>query len=206
MFMVSPIRFPLRGSRLGLAALFQVAFIGASLTCGVAPAQEKPFKISGSGVGPTGLPLPTQPPRLHWVIGEATHLGRHYGEGTVQTDSAFPQPNGTIIGEFGSGSPFVFRGANGDKLVCWYGRKNHGASQPGTFELTILGVTPLGTPIVTARWIAEFVAQPSDSTGKFAGVTGSWVMYARSAPFVLGSNDPVSYSWEGEGRLTFPKK
>ena len=40
-------------------------------------------------------------------------------------------------------------------------------------------------------------------TGKFAGVTGSWVMVARSEPFVLGSDDPVAYSWEGQGQLTF---
>ena len=27
-----------------------------------------------------------------------------------------------------------------------------------------------------------------------------------TAPFVLGSSDPVYYAWEGEGRLTFKKK
>jgi hypothetical protein len=57
--------------------------------------------------------------------------------------------------------------------------------------------------IVEAAWIAEFVAVPEASTGKFAGVTGSWIMYAFSEPFVLGSDDPVVYSWEGEGTLTF---
>jgi hypothetical protein len=51
--------------------------------------------------------------------------------------------------------------------------------------------------------VAEFVAVPSESTRKFAVVTGSWVMYAQSGPFVLGSDDPVFYSWEGEGQLTF---
>jgi hypothetical protein len=48
-------------------------------------------------------------------------------------------------------------------------------------------------------------SSPDLSTGKFAGVTGSWVMYARSEPFVLGSSDPVIYSWEGEDELTFPR-
>ena len=59
--------------------------------------------------------------------------------------------------------------------------------------------------MVEAEWIAEFVVQPDLSTGKFAGATGSWVMYAYSEPFVLGSADPVYYSWEGEGRITFEK-
>jgi hypothetical protein len=131
-------------------------------------------------------------------------MGRYYGEGTLQTDTAVPTATG-FTGNFGGGSPFVFVGANGDKLVCWYGRTNHGASQPGTFELTVVGFTPAGAPIVTARFLAEFVAHPQDSTGKFSGATGSWVMDARTAPFVLGSNDPVSYSWEGEGKLNFAK-
>jgi len=59
--------------------------------------------------------------------------------------------------------------------------------------------------IVEARWLAEFVVVPDESTGRFAGVTGSWIMDARSEPFVLGSDDPVAYSWEGSGRLTFPR-
>ena len=53
--------------------------------------------------------------------------------------------------------------------------------------------------------IAEFVAQPLESTGRFAGATGGWIMYAETEPFVLGSADPVEYSWEGEGELTFAK-
>jgi hypothetical protein len=183
-----------------------VAVITAlALTPAPAGAQVvKPFKITGEGVGPNGLPLPGQAPRLHSIVGEATHLGRHSGLGTVRTDTAIPDPEtGQITGEFGSGSQFVFVGANGDSLVTWYGRTDHGASEPGTFILTVLGVAQDGNPIVQALWIAEFIAVPEESTGKFAGVTGSWFMYARSEPFVLGSVDPVAYSWEGEGKLTF---
>jgi hypothetical protein len=186
----------------GVGPLLAVAAL--AFASGNAQAQNQAFKITGAGVGPSGLPLPGQDPRPHWIVGVATHLGLHYGEGTVQTDSAAFDPNtGKIAGEFGSGSPFVFRGANGDKLVCHYGRTDFGASKPGTFELTIVDVTAEGYPIVEALWIAEFVPQPKECTGKFAGVTGSWIMYARSAAFVLGSDDPVVYSWEGEGRLTF---
>ncbi len=163
----------------------------------------KPFQIIGAGVGPDGLPLPGEPARSHWAVGLASHMGTYLGEGTVETDSADPQPNGTITGDFGSGSPFVFKGADGDKLVCWYGRTDHGATTPGTFTLTIVDVLPGGTLVVKAAWIAQFVAVPDQSTGQFAGVTGSWVMYAYSEPFLLGSSDPVAYWWEGEGTLTF---
>lgn len=173
-----------------------------------AQAQVKPFKIVGAGVGPTGLPLPGDSPRLHWAIGQATHLGRYRGEGTLQTDTAvFDLPNGRITGKFGSGSPFVFTAANGDKLVCVYGRTNFGAAQPGSYELTVLDVLGTGQLLVNARFVAEFVVQPNESTGHFAGVTGSWTMYAQTdKPFLIPSGDPVSYSWQGEGRLNFPKK
>jgi hypothetical protein len=169
-----------------------------------AHAQLKPFKVRGAGVGTLGLPLPGQDPRPHWIVGQATHLGRHYGEGAVRTDTAeFDPESGKITGEFGSGAPFVFIGANGDELVCHYGRTDFGASQPGTFELTIVGVLDDGSLVVEALWIAEFVPLSDECTGKFAGITGSWIMFASSEPFVLGSNDPVHYQWEGEGALRF---
>jgi hypothetical protein len=191
--------------REGFRASFVICIVAltAVLASNQALAQEKPFKITGTGVGPEGLPLPGDAPRPHWAIWTATHLGKYYGAGTVETDSANPPSNGTITGEFGSGSPFMFTGANGDQLVCWYGRTNHGASEPGTFVLTILDVLPDGSLVVEAAWIAQFVAVPEQSTGKFAGVTGSWVMYAYSEPFALTSSDPVGYWWEGEGTLTF---
>ncbi len=168
-----------------------------------AKAQEKHFAIAGIGVGPSGLPLPGQDPRPHWIIGNATHLGLHYGLGTVRTDSAAFHADGTITGEFGSGDPFVFVGANGDKLVCYYGRTDKGASSPGTFVLT--PVTDGSDFMFTAAWIAEFVPVSSECTGKFKGVSGSWIMYAYSAPFLLGSSDPIVYWWEGEGSLNFQK-
>ena len=165
----------------------------------------KPFKVVGAGEGPAGLPLPGETARPHWAVGLATQLGVYFGAGTVETDSAEVQSNGTITGEFGSGSPFVFTGANGDKLVCYYGRTDHGASTPGTFVLTILDILADGSLVVDAAWIAEFVPVSDECTGQFAGVTGSWVMYAYSEPFVLGSSDPVFYWWEGQGSLTFKR-
>lgn len=182
--------------------------VAAWVASGAATAEAqvvKPFKISGYGVGPTGLPLPGQPPRPHWIDGEATHLGRHHGEGTVRTLTADVDfAAGVITGRFGSGQPFVFTGANGDQLACDYGDQGHG--EFGVFELTILGFTDEGYLIVEALWLAEFVARPAQSTGRFAGVTGSWIMVARSRPFVLGSELPAAYWWQGDGQLTFRRK
>jgi hypothetical protein len=186
-----------------LAALVAVL----TFACSTAQAQVKPFKIKGGGVATFGLPLPGQDPRPHSSVGEATHLGRYTGIGTIQTDTAvFDPTTGRITGGFGSGSPYVFTGADGDELVCYYGRTDFGASEPGTFELTIVDVLADGSLVVEALFVAEFVPQPDDCTGKFAGVTGSWIMVATSEPFILGSENPTNYSWTGEGSLTFPKK
>ena len=74
----------------------------------------------------------------------------------------------------------------------------------GRFDRTEVDMR-LGSLLVEAAWIAEFVPVPDESTGKFAGVTGSWIMYAYSAPFVLGSSDPVDYWWHGQGTLTYQR-
>jgi hypothetical protein len=164
-----------------------------------AAAQERAFQITGSGVGPTGLPLPGQPPRSHWIIGEATDLGRHTGEGAVNTRDATFQPDGTITGTFNSAIPFVFVAANGDRFAMHYGNKDAGAANWGTFTLY-----PTETPgVYTAVWWAEFTPVNSASTGRFSNVSGSFFMLAVSEPFVLGSMDPIAYSWSGQGRLTF---
>jgi hypothetical protein len=76
---------------------------------------------------------------------------------------------------------------------------------PGEVSAPWLGATGNGSLIVEAHWVAEFVAVLEVSTGKFAGVTGSRNVYAQSELFVLGSNDPLSCSWKGEGSLTFQK-
>jgi len=185
-------------------ALAPLAALLAFSTFGREPVQgDVAFKISGDGVGLNGLPLPGQPARSHQTVGQATHLGRYTADGTVKTDSAVIDfANGVITGEFGSGSPYVFTAADGSKLATWYGRTDHGASTPGTFTLTILGPGTGGLGIaVQAHWIAEFVIDPAASTGRFRGATGSWIMDAYSEPFVLGSDDPVYYSWSGQGRI-----
>jgi hypothetical protein len=193
-FTLKKVVFPL----LSFVALLALAALNGEV-------RAEPFKITGSGVAPLGLPLPGQDPRPHSIVGNATYLGRHTGEGSVKTDSAvFDPATGHITGEFGSGSPFVFTKKNGDQLACNYGRTDLGASKPGTFDLTILDVLPDGSLVVEALFIAEFIPQTDLCTGMFEGVTGGWVMFAMSEPFVLGSSDPIKYSWQGQGSLTFP--
>lgn len=192
-------------NRLRMPVTCALSMLIVALAQGQASAQLKPFRIIGSGIAPEGLPLPGQPPRSHPIEGNASYMGLHTGNGTVQTDSAALDPSGKIVGEFGSGGPYTFENTKGDKLVCYYGRTDFGAAEPGRFELTILGVTPGGDLIVEALFIAEFVAQPELCAGKFAGVTGSWIMYAYSEPFILGASEPLAYSWRGHGALTFKK-
>jgi hypothetical protein len=166
-------------------------------------AQTIPFQIIGGGVGPNGLPLPGQDPREHWSVGLATALGFYEGDGEVQTFTATPQADGTITGLFGSPIPYRFVGPSGDVLACYYGRTEFGAKNPGTFQL--VPVPKLGSGVYVAHFFAEFVPFQPDCTGKFQGVTGSWLMYATTEPFVLGSSDPVAYWWTGFGSLTLKK-
>ena len=187
-----------------LVASLSVALAFLAISGQNAQAQVKPFKIVGAGIAPNGIPLPGGS-ASHWAIGEATHLGKYHGEGAVHTNkiTGFDPATGVISGEFGSAVPFVFTGANGEKLSCQYGRDDlakadGGATSPGTFDLV-----PVGDGTYVAFWIAEFVPVVSECTGKFAGVKGSWIMYAMSDPFVLGSTDPAGYSWQGEGQLEF---
>ncbi len=158
-----------------------------------------PFEITGSGSGPDGLPLPGGAPRIHWAQGTATGLGKYLGVGTVQTLTLnLPKlPNGVLTGTFQSGTTFQFVGEHGDILACDYG---HAPGPVGTFFLV-----PVGGLHYIAYFVAEFIPHTSLCTGKFAGVTGGWTMYAVSEPFVPGIVAPLYYSWQGEGSLTFPR-
>lgn len=163
----------------------------------------KPFKVVGGGVAPEGLRPPGEV-TTHLIDGTATHLGHHMGVGTFDIYTLAPTSPTTLAGTFGSHDPCVFVAANGDELVCYYGRTDKGAADVGEFEITVVGLTEDGAPIVVALFIAEFVVQP-ESTGRFAGASGNWIMYAQTEPFILGSSDPVAYTWEGEGTISIPK-
>jgi len=162
----------------------------------------KPFKIKGGGIAPAGLRPPGEI-TTHSIEGTATHLGKHTGDGSFEILSLAPVSESSLAGTFSSHDACVFVAANGDELVCYYGRTDKGAADVGTVEINILGATDEGL-LVEALFIAEFVPQ-AESTGRFAGATGSWIMYAQTEPFILGSDDPAAYTWEGEGTLTLPK-
>ena len=159
----------------------------------------RPFKIKGGGIAPEGLRPPGEV-TTHLINGTATQLGHHTGEGSFDIFSFNPSATG-FEGTFASHDPCVFVAANGDELVTFYGRTDKGAAAVGTFVITVLDVTSEGL-LVEAEFHAEFVVQP-ESTGRFAGASGSWFMIANTEPFILGSNDPVAYTWHGESSITF---
>lgn len=156
----------------------------------------KPFKVTGAGIVDY-VPLVPLDPVRHDAIGEATELGRYAGEGYVQL-LAFTGPTTAV---FDSAVPFVFVAANGDKLVFTYGDTANGAAGPG--EVTLY---PADGGLFVAVWVAEFNPVAAECTGRFAKIVGgSFIMTATTEPFELGAFDPVIYSWEGEGTLTFSK-
>jgi hypothetical protein len=162
----------------------------------------KPFKIVGVGVAPEGLGLPGEEARPNDIVGNATHLGRHTGDGSTEIVTAEFISTG-LVGTFRSSDAFVFVGSNGDKLICDYGQDEDG-NAVGTYVVTVVDVVGAEL-LVEAFFIAEFVPRPDESTGKFSGVTGSWTMFAQTETFILGSDDPFVYEWEGNGKLTFRK-
>ncbi len=190
--------FRLNPTIAALAALWAVLVF----TAPAAPAQVKPFKVTGGGTAPEGLPLFNGgPPASHNATGTATHLGKYSGDEGMFTLLSFDFE--TLTGTFGGS--FVFVAANGDRLKCNYRRNSE---IPGTGTFFVSGFTEDGEIIVT--FIQEFTPVPSESTGKFAQVTGgSFIMIATTDPFPLeiidGYTQPFSYTWKGEGKLEFAK-
>ena len=168
-----------------------------------ADAQVKRFKVVGAGIAAEGVPTTLNTPAPHWAIGVATDLGIYYAAGMFELLSIAPDLTGT----FSSSQPCVFTAANGDEIAFTYGDTGNGAKQAGQVALTIVGVADDGTtPIVTARFVAEFNPVRAKCTGRFAKVTGgSFIMVAQTEPFVLGASDPVEYSWSGAGTITYGK-
>src|SRR5262245_44415956 len=119
-----------------------------------------PFKVTGGGTAPLGLPVFPGGKAPHDATGTATHLGRYSGdEGKFELLTI---NLGTGTGTF-RGS-FVFVAANGDRLAMNYGAD---PANPGTFTLT-----PAGGGKVVATFVAEFTPALGQSTGRFAEVTG----------------------------------
>ena len=139
--------------------------VALAFTCQHAQAQSKPFKVTGGGTVPHGLPLFTGgPPASHNATGTATHLGKYSGDEGMFTLLSFDPV--ALTGTF-EGS-FVFVAANGDRLKC----NDRGNSEiPGTGTFFVSSFTDDGEIIVT--FLQEFTPVPAESTGKFAKVTGA---------------------------------
>jgi hypothetical protein len=183
-----------------IVSLFALA-LGLAFSQGPAQAQVvKPFKITGGGPAPDGISLIPGVPEIHYATGQATELGRYSCVGMF-TLLGFTSPS---TATFSSAPYCVFTAANGDILTCTYG---DGTDGPGVVTLS-----PAGPGSFTAVFVAEFNPVPALCTGRFAKVTGgSFLMIAKSTPFSLpapgmGTNTtPFTYTWEGEGSLTFTR-
>ena len=184
-----------------IVSLFALALVLA-FSQGPAQAQVvKPFKITGGGPAPDGISLIPGTPEIHYATGQATELGQYSCVGMFTLLPVAPPPGATAT--FSSAPYCVFTAANGDILTCTYG---DGTDGPGVVKLS-----PAGLGSVTAIFVAEFNPVPALCTGRFAKVTGgSFIMVAKSTPFSLpqgmGTNTtPFTYTWEGEGSLTFTR-
>ncbi|WP_165228574.1 hypothetical protein [Aquisphaera insulae] len=183
--------------RISVAAYLVTLAAGSCLAGAPVQAQVvKPFKVVGGGIADY-LPLVPGVPSGHFAVGQATELGRYYGEGAFQVLGF--NPDGTA--NFDSAVPFVFTAANGDRLVFTYGDTSNGAAAPGKVTLY-----PVRGGLFVAVFVAEFNPVPALCTGRFAKVIGgSFIMTAVTEPFVLGAMDPVGYGWAGEGTLVYKK-
>jgi hypothetical protein len=155
-----------------------------------------PFKISGSGFAPQGLPEVPGTTGSHTATGTATELGKYTGNGLFQLLSI---DLATLPGTFQGA--FTFVAANGDQLAMNYGAN---PNNPGQIALI-----PMANGQFVAVFVAEFTPDAALSTGRFANVIGGgFTMVAVSEPFDLSSGmpgytAPFAYSWAGEGSLVF---
>jgi len=160
-----------------------------------------PFKVSGGGPAPDGLPLVPGQTAPHYATGTATHLGNYTGAGTFQLGSLQISAIGQVTGTF-QGS-FVFVAANGDQLAF-----NYGTGDTGTFTGQL---SAGGTTVTNVQFVAVFTPDPSQSTGRFANVVGgSFTMIANADSISLISSvpeytPPFNYTWSGDGTLEFSK-
>jgi hypothetical protein len=157
--------------------------------------QTLPFRITGGGPAPNGLPLVPGTTAAHSATGTATFLGSYTGSGTFELGSLTVAPNGAVTGTFQG--TFVFVAANGDRLAVTYG-----AGFTGTFTGQL---SADGTTVTNVTFDAIFTVDGQNSTGRFAGATGSWRMIAHvdAVALIPGSpyTAPFDYTWSGEGSI-----
>jgi hypothetical protein len=172
----------------------------------VAAAQDEntqvvPFKVTGGGPAPGGLPLFPGGSGPHFATGTATQLGNYTGEGTFVLGTLNTSATGQVTGTF-EGS-FMFVAANGDRLTF-----NYGTGFTGKFTGQL---SADGTTVVNVTFDAVFTPDPSKCTGRFANVIGGSFRMIANAPSISlissvpGYTAPFNYTWSGEGYLVFSR-
>jgi hypothetical protein len=157
-----------------------------------------PFAITGGGPAPQGIALAPDVLVPHTATGVASFLGAYTGSGTFEQQNLQISPTGAVTADF-QGS-FTFVAANGDKLVTTYGA---GFTGKVTAQLSADGTTLLGV-----QFDAVFTIDGAQSTGQFAGASGSFRMIANAdsislASMVQGYTAPFDYTWTGGGTIVF---
>jgi len=137
-------------------------------------------KFTGTG-GPVGPPIPVAPNQVKLPVafngsGEISHLGRTTISAS-QTDT-FVLANGFPVSETVSDGVATLTAANGDVLTINY----YGTGSPISPSSTLTKVTLF------------FSIDGNNSTGRFAGATGSGVIQSTDVP---GPNHPFIAQLEG---------
>jgi hypothetical protein len=156
------------------------------------------FAITGGGPAPQGVALAPDVLVPHTATGVASFLGSYAGSGTFEQEALSISPTGDVTANF-QGS-FTFVAANGDKLVTHYGTG---------FTGKLTGhLSADGTAVVGVQFDAIFTIDGAQSTGRFAGASGSWRMIAHAdsislVSMVPGYTAPFDYTWTGGGTIVF---
>ena len=183
----------------------EASFASSAVEAGKGASQQRafPFRISGSGSAPSGLPLESNTTVDYSATGTASGLGRYDGAGSFTLGSLdISAETGAVSGTFQGA--FVFTAANGDKLAVTYG---DGLSGVFTGQ-----VSADGASVVDVKFDAFFAPDPANSTGRFASVVGGgWQMIAKTDSVSLeggnpGFTAPFDLTWSGTGSLMFAKK
>ncbi len=180
------------------AAYSRAASLPARNATGAADAHAQPFKIDGGGPAPQGLPLVPGTSAPHQATGNANYLGHYTSNGLFTLGSVAISPTGAVTGTFQGTCVFV--AANGDHMATTYGD-----GFTGTFTGQL---NATGTAVDNLRFDAVFKVDPVNSTGRFAGATGSWRMIANASEVSLIYTTPgytahFNYTWSGSGSITF---
>jgi hypothetical protein len=158
-----------------------------------------PFAITGGTTAPQGIALAPFVQVPHPTTGTASFLGDYTGLGMFEHDPLVINPTtGAVTANFQGDCTFV--AANGDKLVTHYGT---GYTGKLTGQLSADH-----TAVVGIQYDAIFTIDGAQSTGQFAGASGSWRMIAHTSSISLVSNvpgftAPFDVTWTGGGTITF---